>query len=916
MEQTENLNQNLADSKLIDSQSDSQNNITKENHKKTNLTFTEKIKLFSKNNFDFIVSGSLIFLIYTLTLIFNKCIPFGKNTIIFSDAQEQIASFFDHIFNVFEGKSTIFYTNYFGKGISIFSTILYMLTNPFYLTVIIGGRSNIDLMLTFSILFMLIFNSIIFNYFTRKYFKNINKYYRVLLSILFVFSTFLNYNIAFISWLIYPALLLLLIDKFIIYLKTGKIKGLIIIYSWYIINCFSVGISTSLLLLLISTLYIFLCIDKAERYKKLTGLFVSIISTALICLIILFPAVLDYLFTDRSNSDSILKSLLVVSFFSPINKLGLIFSSLAILIFTIFYFIKCNRKEKFNKFLLITCLLLFLPVIFDAMMKLLCFASYKGFCGRFYFLNETFLFLISLSIFNKGFNFKECLDKKQIKIIYIILLSIFSLGVVIALIFLINDASASIKIPTSRSNAVTLLTFTIFLLLSAIFLTTLILNYKEKISKLLSKIAVIIILTLSIITNCLLFSFNCHGNYSDNEEIFKLANSSNLTGNFKVTNSSASKNNYNFYSENLRNTNVFTSLISNKTLEPNITLGYYAGDVLVQNSTGNLIADSILGINYYISDKKLERPYLTEILKSENYYLYENKLSTTGAFKLSSNFSFDYEESFTEIFENLKNHFEIDGTLFEEITIPLTQLVGSDNEINYIGEYTPNHSGILYFQSYFFYEDKEENSEREKFNISVSTDYAMQDVSFINANETFKFNLINQDESEIKALFLNYEIAEKICQKLKENQVKFSYTKDGYNINLSSINENESIYVSVPNIDGLNYTINGQEIQANEFLGGFTKFTPNSTIFLENPLTIEAKFKYPNSKIWIISSIIFLIILITILLLYHYTKFKIFEKLIGFGMVGLCAIIVMLVYFLGILLAICDISFQIINFFS
>lgn len=132
--------------------------------------FFDKTWNFVKLHREYFISAAIVFLMFNFALIINANWPFGDTTPLVSDSYQQILPFAEHFFSVIRGESTLFYTNHIGGGFEIFPTLEYMLFNPFYLFVLIGGRGNVLKMFMVSWLFMLIFNALVFVWFAKKYF--------------------------------------------------------------------------------------------------------------------------------------------------------------------------------------------------------------------------------------------------------------------------------------------------------------------------------------------------------------------------------------------------------------------------------------------------------------------------------------------------------------------------------------------------------------------------------------------------------------------------------------------------------------------------------------------------------------------------------------------------------------------------
>lgn len=865
-----------------------------------NLTFFEKIKLWTKINLDYIITACTLFVAFLVVLIVNGDMPFGNKSFLVSDTYEQVAVFFNHFFDMFEGKATLFYTNYFAKGIEIFSTLEYMYLNPFYLIVFFGGRQNIYVMMTFSLIFMLIFNGLIFVWFSRKYFKKVNTFTRIIFALLYSLSGYINFGIPFSTWIIYPALILIVTDRFLNFMKTRKMTSFICSLVWYVVACYSVGISTTIVLVVLMVSYILYFEEKEKRAKSLTDLFVVLAVSALASLIILFPSIMGVLATDRSSS--FIKNLIGTEDTNILVKIAVIFFDSIIIILNIFYLIKCNKKDKINKFLLFIAIIVYIPIIFDSVMKMLCFSTYQCFSSRFYFMNEALIFSIALLVFEKElFVFK---DGKTTVISKVLLLSFSAIFLILfAFIELLNFRNIGVNLKSALYNesGLTKIFATIFFIVLFILVVGYILNIRKILSSNAMKKLVMFFMAFSLLFNYISFIGNA-GDIRD-KSIEQLISSSNVSGNLKLFQNSFDYNNYNIRHSELRCSSVFTSLISSETQNSYSYLGYNHGKTHVNTKGGNLISDSLLGLNYYLIDHEENRPYLELISANSKYYLYKNKLATNGTFILNSEFNFDETASVYENYEKLKEFFGISGTLFEDANITKCVIDDEDASDDFVMikvEYTASENGVLYLDRIF---SKDSNSNLGS-EIYIATENAIYtDLKYLESGETFTFKIKLQknrtgDEFEkLHCYFLNYNVAERLIEKLKEKQTSFAFTKDGYQVE-TQINSDESLYIMVPDIEGLHYEINGNEIEVNKFFGGMVKL--NSS---EQNIKLVVTYRYPHLIKWIIFAIIAVVLMSFIILTYHFTKFRHLQKIIEFLMKSMVIVILVVVYAVGILLS-------------
>ena len=114
----------------------------------------------------------LVTAVFSVVLIVNGCWPYGESTIVVGDSYSQIGLLFERVFDWLSGGFSAYYTPY-GFGMELLSTIEYMFLNPFYLVVLIFGKNNIFISLNMAVYLMLMFNAVVFMWFSKTHFKNL-----------------------------------------------------------------------------------------------------------------------------------------------------------------------------------------------------------------------------------------------------------------------------------------------------------------------------------------------------------------------------------------------------------------------------------------------------------------------------------------------------------------------------------------------------------------------------------------------------------------------------------------------------------------------------------------------------------------------------------------------------------------------
>jgi hypothetical protein len=97
------------------------------------------------------------------------------------------------------------------------------------------------------------------------------------------------------------------------------------------VSCFSVGISTAIVLFVLFMLYVYIVIEKEERKQHVLNLFIVFISTALISIAILLPSIIDVVASGRTGS--VFYNLLVAYKDYKSSKLSLMSTDYLLIIF-------------------------------------------------------------------------------------------------------------------------------------------------------------------------------------------------------------------------------------------------------------------------------------------------------------------------------------------------------------------------------------------------------------------------------------------------------------------------------------------------------------------------------------------------------------------------------------------------------
>lgn len=850
-----------------------------------------KIKSFIVGKKDYLISLGVFFCVYSLILIFCHDWPYGNNSVLVSDSYHQICVLYEHIFDVFQGRASLFYTNELGGGFGIFSTIEYMFLNPFYLIPLIGGRKYFMGFLNGAFFLMMCFNIIVFIWFAKKYFKNLKSLTIIIFSLLYCFSGYVVQSTSFATWLIYPALILLVADAFVSMLKTGKITRFIILLTWYVVNCFSVGVATVIMLFVLFSAYVIFNYNKEDRKPILTRLFVSYIIVALASVVILFPAIADFLGSNRSSS--VFKNLFVYNNNGILSKVSVIFADAIPMILTIIYFVKCNKKEAQNKFFICAFVLLLFPLFFDSVQKLFCGSTYQGFYSRFYFPVEALIFYLACRCLNdKMISYRKEPSPKPMLIIFSVSAVVIVSFVAVYVGFTFKSIGSLNKGQGLDKKNLTLINFLIFAIAAWFMLGNKI--FSKKVMQVLLSFACLITLGFNIIS----FAGGLNTNDNLRLETRNLVTQNQIQGKVKFFTGDVSDTSENFLT-GTSSVSVFSSLASSETIGSYDALGLITTNVYVDGSSGNLISDSLLGLQYYVSSTEQNRPYLTLVSKTENLYLYKNELASSGAVYFSEKLNIDETKSYRENFAALQQQLGVSGELISSVSSEdfdnISPLSKKENKYTF----TAKADGILYISSYILSGETIEDG-TQKFEVRLLNDNACTDIAYIRAGETYEFVLSNTysviNLETVKFEFLNYETASALCEKIKENSLELNLTKNGYTVKTSE-GQNGYAYIFSPNINGMNYSVNGNDASAETAFGSMV------VLGVQANDEIVATYKFPHKISWAIVAAVCIALIFTIALIYKFTKFKKLETAITYAIYGINCCILAIFYFFGLLLS-------------
>lgn len=691
----------------------------------------------------YIVTSIVILGVLSVIFFIKGYYPFGSQSIIWSDMHEQITAMYYHFYDSIYNSKSLFVDFNSGGAINFVGVLAYYILSPFTLIILFFPRELIDNAVSIIVALKILLSGLTCLYFISKTFNKIDDNYKIILSLLYAFSSYSLTLYIITPWIdivyLFPMLLLGL--KKLLDLESSKLY--IITLSISLICSFY--ITFIVLLFIIFSSFLYLYIFKKENIKKaIFHLGVATIISILIASVILIPSFIQIFASQRA---SINLAEIVNSKFGPLSdKIAYLFGSTILIVFSLLILLNFKKHKKFTIFLFLNLLLLGLPLIIEPINKMWHFGSYVYFCYRYGFIIVLFL------IIGAGYYLTNLDSMKKYPIIVSKIIPLLLLIITFIVMFVIFykyrfRIFLAIDSLTFTRDKIALLSLFIVSLL--IFITVLILLFTNKKESNFTIIFLYIITISQILFNSYFYFNKYDSNYLNNqynwmEEIYDI----NLLKDkyyVKETNRILISN-YGMVSD-IRTFSNFTSLVDKINYETMIKLGYdsYGNDT--EAIGGNLFTDIILAQKYIISDRKIDDSYYNYANDIDNYlYIYE-----------FSNLPFGFVINNNSSIKNAKNSMEASNIIYNSITnndniFDIEKLDALENKCFISGKKR------LYLDIDFNINDKRNNY--NLFDIYVNGNLLYQSIPNTNRNGTLYLGEFLDEEVEIKIV------------SLKENNIK------------------------------------------------------------------------------------------------------------------------------------------------
>jgi len=384
--------------------------IAKEKREKVNRK--ETLAEFCKRNCALFFAPLIAFCIYVFMLIYYQVYPFGDYTVASYDLSSQICPFVEHFFDVFNGRSTLFYSHAIVGGMDVTGSLMYFIFSPFSFLFFIFGEGRVAH--TVGIVMACKVMAVAFSgtWFAKKLFKGIPDYLCVALGLTYTYCGYMFVANTYINWVDFLIYMPFAATAFVYFVKTDKFLPFALIMACCIYTSFSIACFSMFTVFPLLIAYALFCVEKQRRNMFITKICLCFFVAVLLALPVLLPALVSYANGARSGDSGLFANLwngfkdyktgnpveldtknFLKSFSKGIyTKWTYIISDSIFLLLTLIWFYRNDFKKPFVQFMFLAGVFTLLPTVVDEAMVLMNMGSYMSYALRFGFLNALYFY--------------------------------------------------------------------------------------------------------------------------------------------------------------------------------------------------------------------------------------------------------------------------------------------------------------------------------------------------------------------------------------------------------------------------------------------------------------------------------------------------------------------------------------------
>lgn len=772
------------------------------------------VVFFLKKIRKYLITSAFVLLFFTIVFCVKDIFPFGNNSVVWSDMHEQVTAMYYHFYDAVYGNGSFLIDFTSGGGINFVGISAYYIMSPVTLLLLLFPRDMIIQGVSLVVVLKFLLASISCLYFISKTFKKVSEPYQILLSLLYAFSGYSLTLYIITSWMdivyLFPFLMIGL--RKLLDLEDNKIYILVLTLS--LICCYYLSFMLLIFIIFISLIYLYLY--KKENIKRsIFNLGGSTVISLLISSFVLVPTFLQMFSSQRVAFDF---STVVNSGVGPLSdKMAFFFASGISIGFVILLLFNHKKHKKFVRFLLLSFIILFIPVVIEPINKLWHFGSYVYFPYRYGFIS-MFMLIVGASYYLSycNINFKmPSIIRKILPYVFVL----FCISIMTFIIFkyrlLILDSIDSLTF--TKDKKVLLCVFIVFVL---VMISTFFLGIygKEK------KTTLFMIYSLAIFN--ILFNLYLYiGGYDlDGNLEYQYVQMNSLSDNKDLKDNFYLKEVDKEYISNygmvmgINTRSNFTSLIDDNNFLTMQRLGYDSFWMDTRGLGGNLFTDIILGNKYLLSSSDF----------SDSYYKYAYTEKKLNVYKYIYDMSYGYKLKNNGIsIESSNNSFDASNMIYESITgekdiFNVINLVTSNDDSTIVYEkdkkiektFNINGRKRLYLEIFSYFNNREKSRNYNSFDIYVDGVLLYDDVPNIYRNGNLLLGEFENREVKVEivsvnpSLVRNITIGELDLDKLdlfvrnyNSNIQKISFNRNNVNITVSG-NKNEVLFLPLSYLDG------------------------------------------------------------------------------------------------------------------
>lgn len=815
----------------------------------------------------------LIFALFMGILYSMDIFPFGADNMSNYDLLAQIAPFYEHFYDVIDGKSSLFYSPAIAGGADVFGTLAYCAVSPFTFVFLFFGRTTVYNAISFVLPLKLSCVGISAIYFLKKQFKNISEYAILIMSILYAYCGYMFVANTYVNWVDFLIYMPFVVSGFKKLVTEQKILGFAISYALMIYACFSIACFSLFMVFIIFIAYVFIACPKEQRFTVLAKMCYSLLLAVAIALPILIPSFFAYTRSGRNTG-------LFENMGADLNahhlyaKLTYVISDTAFVFLTIVYFIKNRFKTRVDVFLFVTGAIIMCPVLIDEINNLMNAGSYMSYALRFGFLNSTYALYMAGRLLN---SVEEKPVNKRVNLIFTAVFVIVGGGAVAFILTLNNkilnfdgsvesplmDFSSTFAHSTGGLEAiyqVALAIFVVFVIATCFYRFKLV-NIKSLTFVLIGVLAVqVAFYNIHLIRGN---SFNPLRYNQFNASIKQIDNYDDRLY-YRVKDNSAAITNDAAFMTHTNSFAVFSSVIDNDNFVLTNFFNYEGNQKnSIECAGGTFFSDSLLGYKYFFVHTDVDsesakyttkkRDYLVKLeeTQQENFAVYEN----TGVFpncytidkgELSMK-SGDFCTNMQELYEFLGGKGELFHTVRfggdkNVVTENLTMgMVYRDSNLNslevlkneetgetlYSFKLNTSYTGHYYFDTDFsddYYVGYSSSTSSDKWDLDYSN-VLVDTINYgynVNGSGMYNFCIKSLNDTELDLetvqncvtakILLNEKVVE-LSQYLNTRACDYTQKRNTFTINAHSENDSTYVLLNYVSIDGFEATVNGKKAE-------------------------------------------------------------------------------------------------------